>query len=342
MKTLKQLTLCLFLTLLGLVFSLGLLECGFRLLETFSKKVEWSDRPTYYFQHEASPTLQDYPYTPDKPENTFRIAVVGDSFSFAPYMQFTDAFPKKLEQMLNMNSSPLKAQVLNYGVPAYSTSHEVPKVEQAIKEQADLIILQITLNDPEIKAGTPIGITNFSRFGELKPGPIQQKLFSWFHCIRFIIERVHNTQTVNEYKNYFLDLFDNPKTWKPFAAAMKRIADTAQQHNTKLVAVVFPLFGLPLDASYPFYPIHQKVDELLNSLSIPHTDLSPFYKDIPLERLQVIPGGDRHPNEIGHRIAAERIYDWLCQQKDIPEQLMIKKRFTARTQIIKEPLYTGP
>ena len=342
MKPVLTRLLPLFVSVCGLLLALLLAEIAVRAMTQKPGAAAWNDRPPFYYQHQESATLQDYPHNPQKAPNSFRLAVVGDSFSFAPYMQFTDAFPKKLEQMLNLNQTELRAEVINYGVPAFSTSHEVAKVAQALQEQADLVLLQITLNDPELKAGTPIGITNFSRFGPLQPGPWQQKLFAVSHLARLVAERLHNTRTQQEYIAYFRDLFENPKTWNPFQRAMRSIAKSCQDRKVPLVAVVFPLFGIALDEHYPFYPIHRKVAELLESLKVPHLDLSPYYRGIPLERLQVLPGVDRHPNEIGHRMAAERIYLWLVQKQLLPQELVIKLMFQNRTQIVKEKPYHIP
>lgn len=331
MKTLYTLLI----PLVGILASLLLLEIIFRLLPTRTA-APWSDRPKFYYQHSEAPTLQDYPYAKVKDPSVFRIAVVGDSFSFAPYMQFDDAFPKKLERMLNLNSDKKRSEVINYSVPAYSTNHEVPKVRQAIDEQADLIILQITLNDPEIKGETPIGITVFDKFGPPKYSGFVQTLIDWSSLAKFVAQRLHNNQTQRDYRDYFLDLFENPRSWNSFRKALQQISEAANNSQKKLVAVVFPLFGLPLDENYPFYAIHEKVAGALNELQIPFRDISDIYKGIPLERLQVMPGVDRHPNEIAHRMAAEEIYTWLVSQKLLPDDLKIQKRFKGRTRIIKE------
>jgi hypothetical protein len=68
----------------------------------------------------------------------------------------------------------------------------------------------------------------------------------------------------------------------------------------------------------------------MQQLGVPVLDLSAMYQGIPLERLQVIPGVDRHPNEIAHRMAAEKIYLWLESQEMIPEQHKIKDKFATR------------
>jgi len=327
------------LTLGSVLLALGLIELCFRLLPEKTAP-KWNDRPKYYYQHNLSSTLQDFPYSSTKGEGVFRVAVIGDSFSFAPYMQFDDSFPKKLERMLNLNSASKVAEVINYAVPAYSTTHEVPKVKLAVTEQADLIILQITLNDPELKSGTPIGITQFDRFGPPKYNKFISWLLSWSKLSNFIAQRLHNSDTQRAYKEYFIDLFDNPRSWNSFRSALTEISKISRESKTKVVAVVFPLFGLPLDDNYPFHGIHKKVSEALSQLEIPQHDISEIYKGIPLERLQVLPGEDRHPNEIAHRMAAEEIYSWLVKQNLIPEALRISKRFKGRTKIIKEEVFT--
>jgi len=235
-----------------------------------------------------------------------------------------------------LNKSGLRAEVINYGVPAYSTQHEVGKVEQAVREGADLVLLQITLNDAELKPWTPIGITNFSRFGPFQAQGWQKKVFQVWSSLGYVFERFHNTKTHREYVRYFYEVFENPRGWREFGKAVQRINATCQKNNRRLVVVVFPLFGVPLDGKYPFKGLHERIGSFIDSLNLPRLDLLELYQGIPLERIQVIPGEDRHPNEIAHRMAAERIYTWLAENNYIPEELKIRLRFKGRTQIIKE------
>jgi hypothetical protein len=48
-------------------------------------------------------------------------------------------------------------------------------------------------------------------------------------------------------------------------------------------------------------------------------DLLRAYRNIPPERLQVIPGEDNHPNERAHRIAAEHLLAALVHDHLVPE-----------------------
>ena len=318
----------------GLALSVGLLELTVRLFIPANREQGpgWSDRPLFYFRSPDVPSMQDYPYLVPKPAQMFRVAAIGDSFTFAPYMQFTDTYVKKLEAMLNLRDGARTTEVLNYGVPAYSTSHEVSVVEKAVNDGADLILLQITLNDPEIKRHTPSGIRENmdDRFGALQLEGALGAVAKHWRTLGFVLNRLHNTQTHQAYIDYFNDLFENPRTWKPFVESMTSLVDKARSAKKPIVAVVFPLFGLPMDNRYPFYDIHSKVADLLKTLSVPALDISSIYKNIPLERMQVIPGVDRHPNEIAHRMAAERIYLWLEEQKLLPERSIITEKFATR------------
>ena len=285
--------------------------------------------------------MQNYPYNPQKPTGTFRVAVIGDSFTFAPFMQFTDTFTYKLQQMLKVSGSPRNVEVINYGVPAYSTSHEVATTKQAIAEGADLIIVQITLNDPELKAHRPEGLTENmkDRFGPLKLNGTTKNLAQHWKTLSFVLTRLHNSQTRQAYIDYFTGLFIDDRTWQPFTAAMTQLVSLARESKTPIVSVVFPLFGIPMDKDYPFYPIHTKVKDLMSSLEVPSLDVSDIYDGIPLEHLQVIPGVDRHPNEIAHRMAAEHIYLWLEGQNMIPEEFIIKEKFATRLGVNKQRPY---
>ncbi len=345
MNALKSSLITLGTSIFGIVMALGMVELGVRVLAPSAPKgPKWSDRPAFYFRAPGAPTMQNFPYDAQKPTGTFRVAVVGDSFTFAPFMQFTDTFSYKLQQMLKVSGSTRNVEVINYGVPAYSTSHEIGTTKRAIAEGADLIILQITLNDPEIKAHRPSGLTEnmTDRFGPLKLKGTTKTLARHWKTLGFVLTRLHNSRTHQAYTDYFTGLFMAEKTWKPFTESMGRLVGLAKESKTPIVAVVFPLFGMPMDEKYPFYPIHTKVTDLMTSLEVPNVDISNIYEGIPLEHLQVIPGVDRHPNEIAHRMAAEQIYLWLEGERMIPEEFVIKEKFATRLGVNRQRPWVQP
>ena len=321
------------LTLFGISVALVIVEIAFRLWNPQQVATEgWSDRPRFYYLPENARSKQGPGYTREKPADTFRIAVVGDSFAFAPYMQFDDTFAARLERMLNLNTTGRRAEVINYGVPRYSTHHEVGVVQRALADGADLIVLQITLNDPEIKPYHPTGLIvgEVNRWGQLE---LEGAIFKYWRSLGYVVTRIYNSQTPNKYREYFFNLFDKPRTFKNFRDSVGSIARAASAKKVPVIAVTFPLFGVPLDESYPFLPIHTKVAEVLSEVAVPNLDLFATYKGIPHDRLKVMPLRDFHPNEIAHRMAAEELYLFLREHKLIPEELTIKRSYPDRIDI---------
>lgn len=309
----------------GILMTLLLFEIIFRIL--YSPPKLWSDRPNTYYLPESAEVLTDAKYPAKKGPNTFRIAVVGDSFSFAPYMQYDDTFAKRLERWMNLNKKQPKVEVINYGVPRYSTSHEVEVVERALKEDADLILLQITLNDPEIKPYRPTGLLVDENTGNPS---LNSGIMRHWKSLGFVLTRILNSQSHKDYKEYFFKLFEGKDTWANFRRPLRKIVGLAREKNVPIVAAVFPLFGYPVNTEYPFYPLHKKVGDLLNKLQVPNIDLANFYENMPIDRLQVMPGADRHPNEIGHRIAAEAMLPWLKSTTLLPTEVFPRKTSPER------------
>jgi hypothetical protein len=308
----------------GVLMSLVIIECGWRIASS-AERTRWSDRPTSYFRPPGSKTFQDYPYEEAKPDGTFRIAVVGDSFSFGPFLQIEDTFPKRLERILSMNRKQSAAEVLNFGVPGFSTYHEIAITRTALSYAPDLLILQITLNDIAVEPLRSSQLTGEYDFSPYSPPPIIARLLNHWRSLDFILRRVHDAELNKRHKKYYTNLYQNQESYRQFSNSLKEISKLAHARETPLVAVLFPLFGDSLDDTYPFRSIHKKIGQTLSKLSIPTLDLFESYRNIPPERLQVKPGKDTHPNEIAHRIAAEQIHQWLSHSAHIPEDLHVRK-----------------
>ena len=311
----------------GLLLALAALEITLRISSNDLTKqaVALNDRPKNYYTPADSANLQDYKVLKPKPKNTFRIAAVGDSFTFGPYLQFDDAYPKRLERWLNLNrtraipeqDNPVNIEVINYGVPRFSTFHEVGAVKQALVEGADLILLQITLNDPEQKLYWPTELIP-DEAGEI--GAVSSN--SWFgnlRIVKFVRQRLNNTRSQRLYRDYFFKLFERDTAdYEKFLNAFTEIRKLTERHKKPLIAVVFPLFGVEVGDKYPFWSLHEQLRNDLTGRAIPFFDISAAFRGLPVERLQVLPGFDRHPNEIAHRIAAEQILEELHTRGLLP------------------------
>ncbi len=71
-----------------------------------------------------------------------RIAFVGDSFAWGVGVEEGEAVPKQLERLLGEDF-----EVMNFGVPGYSTDQELLYLDRVMEFQPDLVILQVYAND---------------------------------------------------------------------------------------------------------------------------------------------------------------------------------------------------
>lgn len=320
-------------TLFSLIISLVGIELLYRVTLRFGPKPSASDRPSFYAVDPQSNNLQDNGDWIQAPPDTFRIAVVGDSIAFGPHLQSDDTFPKRLERFLSRTSGVHTPQVINLGFPGFSTANEVPIVSKAIERGVKVIILEMCLNDAEVKL---LSDPNHLKFGQYTPSASLRPLFTYWKSLGAVFERIHNSRSHNEYRKYFFDLYHNPETWEKFKSAVHQIVLDTRNHEIPFLPVLFPLFGEELGNSYPFIELHEKIRQLFKSEGIELLDLLPVYRGIPPMRLQVIPGGDLHPNEIAHRIAAETIYGALLQRHIVPAEFEPVRLYRAREDL-KQP-----
>ena len=311
--------------IIGVMLSLVAIEITFRAIALFaSAPARWSDRPLGFFMPDSARSLQEKTVT-SKTKATFRISVVGDSFTFGPAMQLADTLPKRLEAFLNLNSTAKHVEVLNRGFSGYSTVNEVPVVKRALDEHSDLVILQITLNDAEPHILSPRARERIFE------DPFSKTWVSrYWKSLAFIVNRLHNSRSKDAYIEYHSKFFFQPDTSSAFVGAIKAMKEMCAKKGVPFTIVLYPLFDFPFNEHYPFKKVHEFIKETAAGERVPFLDLEAAYRGIPNDRLQVIPGADSHPNEIAHRIAAERVVAFLAQQKLLPSLVAPKVVFSAR------------
>lgn len=81
-------------------------------------------------------------YSVSKPNKTYRILTIGDSFTFGLFVDTRDNFTEKLEDSLNLKcKNSGNTEVINLGVPGYDVTYTVERfMRRGIKYNPDLVI----------------------------------------------------------------------------------------------------------------------------------------------------------------------------------------------------------
>lgn len=109
--------------------------------------------------------MRDKERTIAKPFDTYRIALLGDSFTFGWGVGQDESFAVVLENVLNdLSKGKPKFEVLNFGVPGYSTFQEVAKFKESGADfDPDAVLVFFVQND----FGLPFYVKDVARPGQL-------------------------------------------------------------------------------------------------------------------------------------------------------------------------------
>jgi hypothetical protein len=108
--------------------------------------------------------MRDREYSLHKPAGTFRVAVVGSSFSLPAGVAIERAYHSLLEERWSREFAPLRCEFLNFAVGMYHPEQVLAMLElRALTYEPDLVLMTATklsmpwlVNDPASEAGREI------------------------------------------------------------------------------------------------------------------------------------------------------------------------------------------
>jgi len=249
--------------------------------------------------------FRDKDYEPKKPDNIYRIMLLGDSLTFGWGVKAEDRFSDLLEARLNkevQDSKYGRFEVINTGVGNYNTVQEVNFYEMKGRAwEPDMVILNFFINDAE-------------------PTPTKRSPFiiQYSYLAMWLWGRLDTMQRIVGVRDNFLDyyskLYDDDKLGlKIMKEALERISEITDKDGTELLMVLLPELHV-VGKEYKFADIYNKVKGFAHQSGINHViDLSDNFKGQVPETLWVSPD-DAHPNAEAHKIIAEGILSHLLKK----------------------------
>jgi lysophospholipase L1-like esterase len=234
-------------------------------------------------------------YQMKKTPGTYRIMVLGDSFTLGDGVKLEDTFCLQLQKELRKINP--KVEVLNFGTSGWNTVDQISYFHQlGYKFDPDLVVIAYILNDAA---------------HELWPIDAKREEFEEaFH--RRIMPGSHFLTTWTRYqfsKRYIQEVVQSIHThkreWRRSLRYLLRGKEITAQLGTDYLVVVIP-YLYQLNDDYPFEPVHRFVEQFCMENKISFLDLFESFKGHNYIDLWAHPT-DQHPNAKGHRIIAETL-----------------------------------
>ena len=256
--------------------------------------------------------FREHDFTFDKPADTYRIAVIGDSFTYGNGLEAPQRYSDLLDKWL-----PQQFEVLNFGVPGDNTPQHLESLrDDVLPAHPDFVLLQWFVNDVE-------GL-------DLRGRPRTEPLVPFLGVHRWLnansaLYTVANMRwgemqialgwapTYAEYlKARALDA--NSEDARRESRLLHEIVETSQHAGAGVGIVLFPDPGQDLGPDYPFAFLHERVLAVCRQEAIPCIDLRADLATVHNRRALWVSPFDHHPSAKANEIAAITILDRLKNQ----------------------------
>ena len=219
---------------------------------------------------------------------------------------FDDAWPQRVERTLSRERGE-RWEVVNLAEPGLNCVQEASRLlSEGLAYEPDVVIVAYVLNDSEDEAAAEA--RRAEDWVEEQRRPPSASLLDRSALARLVRTRIRatieNRRRIEDFRSMYADDYAG---WAAARRALKAMGGMCRERGVPLVVAIFPLFGNPLDARYPFADVHAKVAQAAAEAGAKVVDLLPAFRGLDGALLVVNGADDEHPNEIAHRIAARAI-----------------------------------
>ena len=239
-----------------------------------------------------------------KDPGRYRIAVIGDSFTWGQGIDASERFTNLLEASLGPGY-----EVLNFGIPGHDMPEHLQVLDQVLTLHPDFVLLQLFINDfetpqmqrprprPLISEDAARGWGRSSALYDLANG-------RWVQ----IQEATGITETYVHYLDRNLRDPQAPNARLAFGM-LRQFVERTTAAGVRAGIVLFPMTDAmgPNGSGYPVGFIHDRVRQIAADEHVPYLDLLPAFSTYKDPRSLWVSPFDAHPNAVANKRAADEI-----------------------------------
>ncbi|MCF8405724.1 MAG: SGNH/GDSL hydrolase family protein [Bacteroidales bacterium] len=251
--------------------------------------------------------LRDKHYDCLKPDDAFRIVVIGDSFTMPTGVDLEHSYHAVLEERLNEEQDEMDYQIINFGVGGYCLSQYVSVLKfKALDYLPDLILIGFCPeNDHEILPE--------ERGGK----PFREKPIEYSFYTSFVINTL--VRTINNYA------YENYVNTKDFIALLNNDQLQNMDNQFSDFRAISEDLGIPVIIVYLHYIDNTGYSKLIESLAQKNNfyfeNISKGFEGADVRKFRIY-RTDRHPNEKAHKLFSDQIYNFFKEKNLLNNKLV--------------------
>jgi hypothetical protein len=246
---------------------------------------------------------RDAEWPETKPPGTYRIAFLGDSFTYGwGINNEEDRFTEILQEHFDADSGR-RVEIMNVAWAGWNTEDHLRALRELLEPyQVDEVVLCYLPND--IQGLIPVQAENDPR---QPPSAVYVNVESSF-LLDYLFHRVvaPRMQSGPPYLDWLADAYADPQVWGRQQEALSEFVRECRARSYRVRVVLVP-FTLAAASRYDGRAIHGQVSQHFRSLDVSVLDLLPSLEGLKLDDL-VVNRFDGHPNEKAHRLFGDAIW----------------------------------
>jgi len=225
--------------------------------------------------------------------NTYKIAVLGDSFTMGTGVSEEETYVSQTEKQLNQLDEKSQYEVFNFGVSGYAlTSYKTILERNALKYNPDLVVVGFCGPNDHYRIGTDFSLDNFT----IKP----KKNMFWDSYLKKLLIIKFNAKIIEPvpYEAEHAKYVD--KQFQDFQAIFTK-------NNSK---------GLIFYMDLTYNPMHiAEIRSLAEKNNLLFLDVSKFFQDKNLFKY-IVNELDPHPNGKANKIFADTLSSFILANRN--------------------------